>query len=127
MPLVIATGQAFLGRNLIIELTFGVILAKLVGQGLSLIPLIRILQLQTSTVHEEELQQARLEAAHAALAKVEEFAQANGVAISFLAHLRARYEQQIQRWSDQAYDAEQESIAEQGITHQHICTEVIHA
>ncbi len=127
LPVVIATGQTFPDRNLIIELTFGVILATLVGQGLSLIPLVRLLRLQAGTAHGEELQQARLEAAHAALTRVEELAQMDGVDSSFLAYLRAHYEQQVQRCLDPLNDAGQGLLIEQGMTHQHIRADVLQA
>lgn len=127
LPLTSATGQTFPARNLIIELTFGVILATLVGQGLSLIPLIRLLRLQTETMYEEELRQARLIATHAALVKVEELAQMDGAASPFLADLRAHYEHQARHWSVKADGAMQEPIAEQAVTHQHLREEVLQA
>lgn len=53
----------------------------------------------------------QVEAAHVALANVEELAQAGGVASSLLVHLRARDEQQIRRWLGPSNHAELWSLA----------------
>jgi CPA1 family monovalent cation:H+ antiporter len=68
-----AGGSPFPGRDLILFLTFAVILATLVLQGLTLPPLIRSLRLKEdeSAVALAELE-ARLEGARAALRKLEQ-------------------------------------------------------
>ena len=68
-----AGGSPFPGRDLILFLTFAVILATLVAQGLTLPPLIRSLRLKEdeSAVALAELE-ARLEGARAALRKLEQ-------------------------------------------------------
>ena len=55
LPLTISGGAPFPERDLVIFLTFCVILATLVGQGLSLGPLIRLLHLQEDGSREREL------------------------------------------------------------------------
>ena len=51
----------------------------------------------------------------------------DGVDSSFLAYLRAHYEQQVQRCLDPLNDAGQGLLIEQGMTHQHIRADVLQA
>ncbi len=68
LPETVADGSAFPQRNLIIFLTFSVILVTLVLQGLTLPPLIRALGLSGSTGHKDEEEEARRLMIKAALA-----------------------------------------------------------
>jgi len=56
IPLTLSDGTAFPHRNLILFITFVVILFTLVLQGLSLKPLIRFLNIQTDDAESEEMQ-----------------------------------------------------------------------
>ena len=60
MPITLANGDAFPHRNLILFITFVVILITLVLQGLSLKPMIRILKFQTNEEESEKLQAVAL-------------------------------------------------------------------
>jgi Na+/H+ antiporter len=93
VPLSIQAGQPFPERDLLIALTFGVILVTLVGQGLSLIPLIRWLGVPAQGAQERERQLAREAAAHAAVARLQELADQEWVPERRLMDLRARYEE----------------------------------
>jgi Na+/H+ antiporter len=73
VPLTIANGAPFPHRDLILFLTFSVILATLVGQGLSLPWLIRILGITSESGDREEAL-ARLRATRAARAELEKLA-----------------------------------------------------
>ncbi len=68
LPETLADGSAFQQRNLIIFLTFCVILVTLVLQGLTLPPLIRALGLASASPHHEEEREARRAMIEAALA-----------------------------------------------------------
>src|SRR5881409_1348670 len=68
IPLVFANGQPFPGRDLILLLTFCVIFATLVLQGLTLTPLVHWLKVVDDRVTEKEERLARLKANEAALA-----------------------------------------------------------
>lgn len=70
IPFVTASGAPFPGRDLVIFLTFIVILVTLVGQGLTLRPLIRKLGLEPDNEDAYEETQARLETARAALVRL---------------------------------------------------------
>jgi CPA1 family monovalent cation:H+ antiporter len=72
LPLTTDAGARFPNRELIIFLTFGVILGTLVGQGLTLPMLIKVLDLEDDGLAEKEEAKARIKAAEAALARLDE-------------------------------------------------------
>src|SRR5262249_17692517 len=72
IPFVLRNGDPFPGRDLILLLTFCVIFATLVLQGLSLAPLVRWLGVVDDHATEKEERLARLKANEAALARLEE-------------------------------------------------------
>jgi CPA1 family monovalent cation:H+ antiporter len=78
LPATVATGQPFPARGQLIGVTFGVILFTLVGQGLSLPPLIRMLGVQPDGQAGEQLRLARRAMTAAALARLEELAVTTG-------------------------------------------------
>jgi CPA1 family monovalent cation:H+ antiporter len=99
LPLWIEGGSVFPVRGLTIFLAFGVILATLVLQGLSLPLLIHGLGLRGGEQEKREEAEARLAAARAALARLEELARQQSVpgeAISFLRGLHERRLRQYQ-------------------------------
>ena len=71
LPQTLADGTAFPHRNLIVFLTFSVILVTLVVQGLTLAPLIRALGLATTSGPDCEEQEARRMMLEAALAQLQ--------------------------------------------------------
>jgi Na+/H+ antiporter len=95
LPLTIANGQTFPARDLAIFLTFCVIIATLVLQGLSLIPLIRWLRPERDTSLEQEHAQAHITAAHAALERLGELATEDDMPEEYLNRLRSHYEKKI--------------------------------
>ncbi|MGH7972837.1 MAG: Na+/H+ antiporter, partial [Limisphaerales bacterium] len=100
LPLKTRTDAAFPGRELILFLTFSVIIATLVGQGLSLPLLIRWLGVEDDRLAEKEECEARLQANQAALARLEEAASSNSMRPEALQRLRAEYEERIQVLSE---------------------------
>jgi CPA1 family monovalent cation:H+ antiporter len=96
LPLTLTTGAPFPQRDLVIFFTFVVILVTLVGQGLSLGPIIRLLGLQRDGSLEREHALAHLVAARAALARLEELASSAWVPEEDLTHLRAHYAQKLE-------------------------------
>jgi CPA1 family monovalent cation:H+ antiporter len=93
LPLVLKGGQPFPERNRLIAITFGVILVTLVGQGLSLIPLIRWLGFPSDETSQQERQRARLVTAQAALKRLQELAGQEWVPEALLMDLRSHYEE----------------------------------
>jgi monovalent cation/hydrogen antiporter len=72
IPVTIDAGGAFPDRDLIIFLAFAVIFVTLVGQGLTLSPLIKWLGVTDDGVEEREEQVARQRIADAGIARIEE-------------------------------------------------------
>jgi monovalent cation/hydrogen antiporter len=94
IPLFIRDGVPFPERNLVIFLTFCVILATLVLQGLTLDPLIRLLKLEADTTSDQEHARAHLAAARAAQRRLDELASEEGVSEAEVQQLRSFYDEQ---------------------------------
>ncbi len=99
LPVTVAGGQPFPARSLLIVVTFGVILFTLVGQGLSLTPLIRALGVQPDDQAEQELLLAQRTLTLAALARLEELAMTEGMPQAVVADQRTHLEQKLGRLS----------------------------
>jgi CPA1 family monovalent cation:H+ antiporter len=97
IPLVLTNGQAFPGRDLIILLTFCIIFATLVLQGLTLAPLVRLLKIKDDRITEKEERLARLKANEAALARLEEIASSKRAMPKAVERLRSEYEDRIRQ------------------------------
>ncbi len=98
LPLIVLNGKLFAERDLAIFLTFCVILVTLVGQGLSLGPIIRLLHLEEDDSHEREHASAHLAAARAALVRLDELSSEAWVPNEALTHLRSVYEEKIKSY-----------------------------
>ncbi|MEA2465176.1 MAG: monovalent cation/hydrogen antiporter [Acidobacteriota bacterium] len=102
IPLSTASGAPFPHRDLILAITFGVIIVTLVGQGLLLPGVVRRLCLERDSVderrreHEAELA-ARAEALTMAEGRLAELAADGRIAPGVLATLRARHEYRMTR------------------------------
>lgn len=92
LPLVVAGGGTFWHRDLIIFLTFAVILATLLLQGASLSALVRALGLQQDSTPDQEEAAVRVLMARAALDQLNVPRNVIGVPAGLLAHLREKYE-----------------------------------
>lgn len=99
LPLTTARGEPFPSRDWIIVITFEVILATLVVQGLTLSPLIRRLRLASDHTLELEEAHARQEAGRAALARLDALAQAPEAPRADIERMRTLYTQRVQRAS----------------------------
>ena len=98
IPLSTDAGRGFPDRNLIIFITFGVIFATLVVQGLTLPPLIKALDLDDGGIVEQEEAKARILAAEAALARLEELVEEEWVREDTAERLRGLYGFRQQRF-----------------------------
>ena len=99
LPLATARGTPFPFREDIILLTFGVIIATLVLQGLTLAPLLRRLGLRDDYSLADEELRARDAAVAAALDRLEELAGEPWARPAHVEQLRARYAQRRARAS----------------------------
>ena len=91
LPLATDAGHGFPDRNLIIFITFGVIFATLVLQGLTLAPLIRMLELDDGGIGEQEEAKARIRAAEAAIERLDELAREEWVREDTAERMRGLY------------------------------------
>jgi monovalent cation/hydrogen antiporter len=100
VPLTIEGGAPFPGRDLILFLTFAVILATLILQGLTLGPLIGALRLRGTDNDAETLAEleTRLEGARAALGRLEEMWEASVIPPGVQERMREYYEERIRRY-----------------------------
>jgi len=100
LPLSTDAGDPFPGRNLIVFLTFSVILATLVLQGLTLGPLIAALRFEGDGEASTLLElRARLDAARAALDKLERLRDDGRVSPESRERMREYYEGSVQRYT----------------------------
>lgn len=97
LPLGTSDFKPFPGRDLILFLTFIVILATLVVQGLSLPPLIRWLGVKDDGSMETEEHVARLKANQAALARLNQITEGDAAKVDALERLRIEYEDHIRQ------------------------------
>jgi monovalent cation/hydrogen antiporter len=102
LPLSTDTGEPFPHRSEIIILSFSVILATLVLQGLTLAPLIRWLGVSGGTEEEREQMQARERAAGAALARLAELHAEGWAKPHHLDQLHLHYEGRLRRFTPDA-------------------------
>src|SRR2546421_7628249 len=102
IPFVLANGEPFPGRDLILLLTFCVIFATLVLQGLTLTPLVRWLKVVDDRVTEKEERLARLKANEAALARLEAIESSNRARPKTIERLRSEYEDRVRQLRSEA-------------------------
>jgi CPA1 family monovalent cation:H+ antiporter len=101
LPHTTANGAPFPFRSEIILLSFGMILATLVIQGLSLPPLIRALNLKAGGADDKEEQLARERAAAAALERLDELENEPWLVTAQLNEMRLHYGRQVERYAAQ--------------------------
>jgi Na+/H+ antiporter len=99
LPLSVDAGGEFPGRDLIILLAYFVILVTLVGQGLTLGPLIERLGVRDDGSEEREEVAARVRLAEAALGRVEEMTGMDWVRDDTLDRVRGMFEYRRRRFS----------------------------
>ena len=92
LPLTTRAGDPFPGRDLILFITFGVILFTLVLQGLSLPLVIRLFELSADDSEEREELRARYETTQAALARLEALVATGDARDDLVAPVRAEYQ-----------------------------------
>lgn len=106
LPLATNAGTPFPDRDLVIFLTFCVILVTLALQGLTLPLLIRWLKIADDGNTEREEMEARLRAAEAAMARLEELIAENSALADaeMVQWLRRKYEERIRQYCDACLD-----------------------
>jgi monovalent cation/hydrogen antiporter len=128
LPLTTDAGTAFPNRELVVFLTFSVILGTVVGQGLTLPKLIDLLDLEddSSTAEQEEIK-ARIHAAEAALARLEELVSEEWVREDTAERVRALYDFRRSRFLAQHDDDDDGLIEQRSSDYRRLMRELIEA
>lgn len=114
LPFATAAGTTFPARDLTIFLTFSVIVATLVLQGMSLRPLLRWLGLREDGHMDAEESRARHAAAEAGLARLEQIVAREAADPGAVTYLRRTHREQLRRWGsrDESTDGTGNAAAE---------------
>jgi monovalent cation/hydrogen antiporter len=127
IPLNTDAGAPFPNRELIIFLTFAVILGTLVLQGLTLPALIRALRIEPDHLDEKEDAKARIHAAEAALGRLEELLEEDWVRDDTAERLRGLYNFRRDRFTSR-FDMDSDgAIEEQSRRYQRLRRELLNA
>jgi monovalent cation/hydrogen antiporter len=125
LPLTTDAGDAFPNRELIIFLTFGVILASLVVQGLSFPALLKVLGVEDEGRAEKEENKARIYATDAALARLEELADEEWVRDDTLDRVRRMFNFRRERFRSR-FDPESDgAIESRSLDYQRLLRELL--
>ncbi len=111
LPMTTATGAPFPFRAEIILISFVVILATLVVQGLSLPPLIRFLRVEEGRGLEDEERLAREHAATAALTRLDQLVGEDWLKVEHVERLRGQYGRLVERVVDSAAEEEMPRVS----------------
>jgi hypothetical protein len=127
LPLTTDAGASFPQRELIVFLTFAVILGTLLVQGLSLPGLIHLLRLEEDGQAEDEDAKARIAAAEAALSRLDELIDEDWVREDTAERLRGLYDFRRERFSSR-FDAESDgAVEERSLNYQRLRRELLDA
>jgi CPA1 family monovalent cation:H+ antiporter len=127
LPLETDAGGPFPAREVLIFVTFGVIFATLVIQGLTLPALIRLLRLEDDGVEDGEEVSARIAAADAALERLEELSSEEWTLDDTVGRVRALYSYRRRRFSARTGEIEDDGYEDRSLAYQRLVHEVIAA
>jgi CPA1 family monovalent cation:H+ antiporter len=127
IPLNTDSGAPFPGRELIVFLAFAVIFVTLVFQGLTLPPLIRLLSFEDDGREAKEEAKARIKAADAALARVDELLDEDWVREDTAERLRGLYRFRRSRFAARFDGEDDGSIEERSLNYQRLRRELLEA
>jgi monovalent cation/hydrogen antiporter len=127
LPLQTDAGTPFPGRDLILFLTFSVILVTLVGQGLTLPLVIRVLGIEDDGLDDRQDAKARIHAAEAALARLEELVSEEWVREDTAERVRGAYTFRTSRFRARLDDGDDGSIESRSQDYQRLRRELLDA
>jgi monovalent cation/hydrogen antiporter len=127
LPLETDAGAPFPGRGLIIFLAFAVILGTLVVQGLTLPAVIRRFDLEDDELEAKEDTKARIHAADAALARLEELLDEDWVRPETAERLRGLYDFRRSRFQARFDGEDDGAIEQQSTDYQRLRRELLEA
>jgi CPA1 family monovalent cation:H+ antiporter len=123
----LALPASLASRDLIVFLTFVVILVTLVGQGLTLDWLIRVIGIPEDRGADREDAKARIHAAEAALARLEELADEEWVREDTVERLRGSYRFRSNRFRARIDGVDDEGVEERSAQFQRLRRELLEA
>jgi monovalent cation/hydrogen antiporter len=126
LPLQTASGVPFPDRDLIIFLTFCVIFATLVVQGLSLPLLIRALGLEDDRIGDKDETHGRIGIAEAALERLEELADEDWVREDTAERMRGLYSYRRNRFASR-FEGDTDGVEERSAAYQRLMVELLGA
>jgi CPA1 family monovalent cation:H+ antiporter len=127
IPLQTDSGEPFPGRDIILFLTFAVILVTLVGQGLTLPFVIRTLGIEDDGKEDREDAKARIHAAEAALARLEELVEEAWVREDTAERVRGGYRFRTNRFRARLDDGDDGAIESRSQDYQRLRRELLDA
>jgi Na+/H+ antiporter len=127
LPLETQAGRQFPERNLIIFMTFGVIFATLVLQGLTLPTLIHRLGVMEDGADAQEELRGRLRATDAALARLEELAAEDWTRDDTVERMRGLYQFRRRRLKARAGYVEDDGYQDRSLAYQRLVRELLDA
>jgi Na+/H+ antiporter len=127
IPLSTDAGSSFPERDLIVFLTFGVILGTLVLQGLTLPALIQVLGLEDDGLEAKEEAKARIHASEAALARLEELVDEDWVREDTAERMRGLYGFRRDRFSSRLDPDGDGSVEDRSQNYQRLRRELLDA
>jgi monovalent cation/hydrogen antiporter len=127
IPQTIDGGGQFPQRDLIIFLTYAVILATLILQGMTLPMLIRVLGVEEDGNPEQRESKARLLAARAAIDRIEELREQEWVREDTADRMRAMYDFRIRRFSARFDDEDDGAIDRRSQDYQRLRRKLLEA
>jgi Na+/H+ antiporter len=127
IPLTTTGGGAFPQRDLIVFLTFCVIFGTLVVQGLTLPVAIRLLGIEADHLDEKEHAKARIKAADAALARLDELLEEDWVREDTAERLRGLYGFRRDRFLSRFDENDDGAIEERSLNYQRLRRELFDA
>src|ERR1041384_1897503 len=128
IPTVTAAGDPFPGRDTIIAVSYAVILVTLLGQGFTLAPLLRWLDVrETGDDERREELAARIDASEAALGRLEQLSSESWMHPDALAHTRDRYRHRTSHLRGHADGVLDSPIEAKSIAHLRLARELLAA
>jgi CPA1 family monovalent cation:H+ antiporter len=127
LPLATDAGGPFPARDLIVFLTFCVVLVTLVFQGLTLPLVIRLLGLEDDGLDDRLEAKARIKAANAALVRLDELVDEGGVREDTAERVRGAYTFRRDRFASRFDDGDDGRIEERSQSYQRLRRELLEA
>lgn len=127
IPLVTRRGPAFPQRDMLIFLTFAVILSTLIFQGLSLPALIGRLELKEDDLVGQEESDARFQASQAGLARLDQIAKSEALPEEIVADLREHITNRTQRFEARTLGSANEDYETRAVIYRRLRYEILKA